>query len=127
MDTRTVTLFLALLAVVAEVGVVTALVAAATGRWSVLAEVIGPQAIPLALLVAAVSTAGSLYFSEAAHFTPCRLCWIQRACMYPQVVLLALSGWRPRRDLTIASAVLAAAGLLVAGYHILVERFPNLE
>ena len=48
--------------------------------------------------------------------------------MYPQVPILALLWWRPDwRSLRIASAALAGAGLVVAGYHILVERFPSLE
>ncbi|HEX7310349.1 MAG TPA: disulfide bond formation protein B, partial [Gaiellaceae bacterium] len=32
----------------------------------------------LAFVVAAVATAGSLFFSEIAHFVPCELCWYQR-------------------------------------------------
>ena len=39
----------------------------------------------LAFLVAATATLGSLYFSEVAHFVPCRLCWFQRIAMYPAV------------------------------------------
>ena len=37
----------------------------------------------LAFVVAAIATAGSLFFSEIAHFVPCELCWYQRICMYP--------------------------------------------
>ena len=129
MSTDTVTLFLALLAMLAELCVVPAVACFVTGRGRALAEVVGiTQALGLALLVAAVSTAGSLYFSEVAHFTPCRLCWIQRGCMYPLVPILALLLWRPDwRSMRIVAWVLPAAGLVVAGYHILVERFPTLE
>ena len=88
---ETVSLFLALLAVVAEAAVAAAVVLFVGSRlssrvaaWKAAAvEGVGPQALALAFVVAAVATAGSLYFSEVAHFTPCRLCWYQRICMYP--------------------------------------------
>ena len=129
MPTNTVTLFLAVLAVVAELWVYAALACFVSGRRHGLTLVIGSaQAVALALLVAAVSMAGSLYFSEVAHFTPCRLCWIQRGCMYPLVPILALLLWRPDwRGLRITAWVLAGTGLVVAAYHILVERYPSLE
>lgn len=75
----------------------------------------------VAWLVAAVATSGSLYFSEVADFLPCRLCWIQRACMYPLVVLLLVP--RLRR----VAVVLASVGAVVATYHVLIERFPSIE
>src|SRR5437588_523241 len=129
MSTDTVTMFLALLALLAELGVVAAVACFVTGRRRALALMVGQtQALALALLVAAVSMAGSLYFSEVAHFTPCRLCWVQRACMYPLVPILALLLWRPAwRALRILAMVMATAGLVTASYHILVERFPSLE
>ena len=40
-----------------------------------------------AFVVAAIATAGSLFFSEIAHFVPCELCWYQRICMYPLSIL----------------------------------------
>lgn len=135
MTTDTVTLFLAILAVVAEVGVVIAAVAWLGRRWSspldrfaaAAADNIGPQALGLAFAVATVATAGSLYFSQVAHFIPCKLCWYQRACMYPLVPLLGYGALR--RDLRIrpVSVVLAAIGAAVASYHVLLERFPSLE
>ena len=129
MSTSDVTLFLALLAIVAEMFVIVALLCFATGQRRALADLLGGrQAIGVALLVASVSMAGSLYFSEVAHFTPCRLCWIQRGCMYPLVPILALLLWRPEwRGLRNTAWVLAGTGLVVAAYHILVERYPSLE
>ena len=90
-------------------------------------EVLAGQVLPLALLVAAVSMAGSLYFSEVAHFVPCNLCWYQRIAMYPQVVLLAIA-WA-RRDEGVKPYVLALAviGAVISTFHVLVERFPWIE
>ena len=129
MVTSTVTLYLALLAVVAQVAVVTALVlvlvAPDAGRR--MAAAVRPSALTLAFCVAAVATAGSLYFSEVAHFLPCRLCWYQRIAMYPLVPILGLAAWR--RDLAVRPYALALAGIgsLISTYHVLLERFPSLE
>src|SRR5262249_40694923 len=60
--------------------------ARALGRRVVAA--VGPSAQLLAWIVAAVTTLGSLYYSEIANFVPCRLCWYQRICMYPLAVIL---------------------------------------
>ncbi len=135
MTTEAVTLFLALLAVVAQIAVVAAVVLAAGGRVSpalarireAAVDTVGPQALALAFAVAALAMAGSLYFSEVAHFTPCRLCWYQRICMYPLVPMLGLAAWRGDRSIRPYAAVLAAIGALIAAYHVLLERYPTLE
>lgn len=135
MTTDTFTLFFALLAVLAEVLVVAAVVLAVgsrrseamAGAWARVRAEVGPQATGLAAAVAAVCTAGSLYLSEGAHFTPCRLCMLQRFAMYPLVVLLgvaALTGWDHIRPSAVA---LASAGALTSVVHLLVERYPSLE
>jgi disulfide bond formation protein DsbB len=130
-----VSLFLALLAVMAEVAVVGAMVLALGGRWSEslaterarLGGAVGPQALALATAVAAVATAGSLYFSEVAHFTPCRLCWYQRMCMYPLVPVLGLAAWKRAVWIRPFAMGLAGIGALIASYHVLIEHFPTLE
>ena len=42
-------------------------------------------------IIAAVSTLGSLFFSEIMEFPPCALCWYQRIFMFP-LVLVFLAG-----------------------------------
>lgn len=130
MNTETISLFLALLAVVAQLATLTAVVLAVGSRFSSrLAEVrsqavaaVAPSALTLAFLVAAVSTAGSLYFSEVAHFPPCKLCWYQRYAMYPLVPILGLAAWTGRRQIRPLAWGLATIGPLISVYHILVER-----
>jgi disulfide bond formation protein DsbB len=134
-NVATVSLFLAILAVCAQAGVAIALVLAAGSRWSptlahakaAVAEALGPQALALAFGVAAVAMAGSLYFSEVAHFAPCKLCWYQRIGMYPLVPTLGLAAWRRDTSVRLYSGVLAALGGTVSVYHVLLERFPSLE
>lgn len=132
MSSQQIILFLSLLAVVAQVLVVLIVVAYAGGRTTaglrrVLIEQFGPYATAVAFVVALVATVGSLYLSEGAHFTPCKLCWYQRIAMYPQVVLLGVAALRRRDDIRLYSGVLATLGGLVSCYHVLIERFPQLE
>lgn len=133
--TDTVTLFLALLSIVAQMSVAVAVVAFLTGRWSAAARevasrmrgAVGPHALFFAFGVAAISMAGSLYLSEGAHFLPCKLCWYQRIAMYPLVPMLAIALWR--RDATVRRYALPIAliGGAISTYHVLLERFPSLE
>jgi disulfide bond formation protein DsbB len=85
---------------------------------------IGPQARPLALFVAAISTAGSLYYSEVAHFVPCELCWYQRICMYPLAAILLVGVVRRDADVRWYAAPFVVVGAPLSLYHWLVERAP---
>lgn len=71
----------------------------------------------LLLIVAATATMGSLYFSEIALWTPCRLCWLQRIFMYSQVPLIILALWK--RDAGIASYILllSLCGIIFSIVH----------
>lgn len=135
MTVDTVSLFLALLAVVAQVATLAAVTLAVGGRFSPglaarrrqAVEAIAPSALTLAFLVATVCTAGSLYFSEVAHFPPCHLCWLQRYCMYPLVPILGFASWRQAGRIRPFAGALAAVGAVIATYHVLLERNPHWE
>lgn len=73
--------------------------------------------LEVAAVVAVVCTAGSLYLSEVAGFLPCRLCWVQRAFMYPAALLLVAALVTKQRLLATLAAVLAGIGLPVALFH----------
>jgi disulfide bond formation protein DsbB len=92
-----------------------------TRPWNYVRETIHGSELWLAFVVALVATAGSLFFSEGAHFVPCKLCWFQRVCMYP-LVLLALPALRHDRRAARYFLPLSGAGLGIALWHILVER-----
>ena len=134
MSTDQVSLFLALLALLAEiaaVGLVAAMVVHAVrpaNRWSVdLLDTVRPAALVLAAGVAIVSTLGSLYYSEVANLPPCRFCWYQRIGMYPLAVILSIAAWRRDPAVRWYAVPLAVAGGLVSVYHVMVERYPSLE
>jgi len=132
MSNDTVSLFLAMLAVLALVFVVAsagvALIARTRGLGPGLAawrDAVSDAVLLLALGVAATCTLGSLYMSEVRHFVPCDLCWYQRIAMYPLVVVLAVAVIA--RDKAVWRYVLPIAliGAAVSTYHYLHERFPE--
>jgi disulfide bond formation protein DsbB len=134
MSTEQVSLFLALLAVFAQVtavglGVMAALRAVRPRERlpAAVLDAVAPVALPLAAAVALVATLGSLYYSEVANFPPCRLCWYQRIGMYPLAVILAVAVWRRDAGVRWYAWPLCLAGGLVSVYHVLVERYPSLE
>ena len=76
----------------------------------------------LAFLVAAIATAGSLFFSEIADFIPCELCWYQRICMYPIALLTLLMALANDHRAARYLLPLPLAGAAVSIYHLLVEN-----
>jgi disulfide bond formation protein DsbB len=128
-DRESMQVFFALLALVAGVGGV-GFAAARLVPWTParrLGTVLAPSATWLAWLVAALSTLGSLYFSEVAHFTPCKLCWYQRICMYPLSVILLVGARSRDRRVVWYALPFAVVGLAVSSYHYLIEWYPTLE
>ena len=70
-------------------------------------------------LVAATSTLGALFLGEVMGVTPCVLCWYQRIFIFPLVFILA-TGLIPFDPKIVRYALpLAAAGWLVAVFHLL--------
>jgi len=91
-----------------------------------LASIVGPRASVIALVVAAVATAGSLYYSEIVEYIPCELCWYQRICMYPLFAILAVGVIRRDRAVVWYAAPFVVFGAPVSLYHWLVERVPSI-
>ena len=70
-----------------------------------------------AWLIAAVSTLGSLFFSEVMELIPCELCWYQRIFLFPLAIIL-LTGLFPLDKKVVNYALpLAIIGLLFTVYH----------
>ena len=126
MTVGTVSLFYALLALAANAFVLVVVGLAVSGRLHLIRSAVAPIALPAAFTVAVLATAGSLYFSEVAHFEPCRLCWYQRIAMYPLVVILAVAGWRRDAGIWRYVVAIAGVGILTSGYHDVLEWLPWL-
>jgi disulfide bond formation protein DsbB len=70
-------------------------------------------------LLACISTLGSLFFSEVMGFPPCVLCWYQRICMYPLVLILPAGMIRFDPNIARYTLPLSLLGALIAVFHLL--------
>jgi len=68
-------------------------------------------------LIALSATLGSLFFGEVMKYPPCTLCWYQRICMYPIVIILGTALWTDDREYFQNFLPLSLIGLLIASYH----------
>ncbi len=75
----------------------------------------------LAWLLAAISTLGALFLGEVMGYTPCVLCWYQRICMFPLVLILG-AGLFPLDLKVLRYALpLTLTGLGIAVFQMLVQ------
>ena len=129
-DFNTATTFFALLAI-ASLGAAVALVvlrlagaAGASGTWARTSATLGPSALPLAWMVATVSSLGSLYYSEVVGLLPCVLCWFQRIAMYPLVVILGVASLRRDPGVRAYAWPIVLIGAAIAVGHYALEWAP---
>jgi disulfide bond formation protein DsbB len=78
-------------------------------------------AVYAAFTQALIATGGSLFLSEILHLPPCLLCWYQRICMYPLVIILGVGILRRDRALYQYALPLATIGWAIALYHTLLQ------
>lgn len=100
---------------------------AAPARFRAVNEAVAGRGAALGGLVAVLAMAGSLWFSEVAHFPPCHLCWFQRIAMYPLAVLLPIAAIRRDTSMRLYGLVLAGLGLAVSAWHNYIETFPDRD
>ena len=149
MNTDSMQLLSSMLALFAAGGSLVLLVAHLFGRSgngaaANFVQAFRPVALPLAALVAGFAMFGSLWFSEAANYNPCKLCWYQRSAMYPLAILLVTAlvrrwwagrhapnengdAYRSQREIMPYAIVLASVGCVVSTYHYLLEWNPTWE
>ncbi len=68
-------------------------------------------------LIASISMLGSLFFSEVMKFPPCVLCWYQRICLFPLVLVFTIGLISFDKSVVKYALPLAIAGWFVAFYH----------
>ena len=85
---------------------------------------LGRVALPLAWLVAAVTMAGSLYYSKVQGYVPCELCWYQRIVLYPFAVILAIAAWRRDSSIRVYAIPVLSIGVVISIYHSWIQWFP---
>lgn len=80
-------------------------------------EFIGKYGLLLAFIMAVVSMAFSLFYSNVVGFPPCELCWFQRIFMYPLVFLLGLALIKKGYHIVDYALALAIIGGGISLYH----------
>ena len=68
-------------------------------------------------LIASISTLGSLFFSNIMNFPPCVLCWYQRICLFPLVIILLIGLFSIDKSVIKFALPLALVGWFIALYH----------
>ncbi len=86
------------------------------------ASFISRLALPLAFVLGSVASILTLVY----EFNPCPLCWIQRICQYPTVVMLGMAIWCEKyRATAIDFTIIASAvGACVALYQHILQMYP---
>ncbi len=78
---------------------------------------IGSHGLTIGFIVALTSVVLSLVYSDIIGYEPCKLCWIQRIFLYPQVIILGLALWKKTKDAAMYCLTLSGVGALIALYH----------
>jgi disulfide bond formation protein DsbB len=134
MSTKVLSHFFAILSLLAWAGTLTTIGLAVArkvapdSRAAALVDDLGDTALWLAWVVAAVTMAGSLYYSIGPpQYVPCELCWYQRICLYPQAVILLVAALRRDRKVWTYVVPVLAVGATIAIYHVQLQAYPKQQ
>jgi disulfide bond formation protein DsbB len=110
---------LGLLTIIAQVASVAIIVALCSKKFrkGAFARFVSNRAMIIAFIVSVVATLGSLTYSDVIGYEPCKLCWLQRICMYPQALLFGIALWRKDSGIRIYALGLSIVGALIALFH----------
>lgn len=81
----------------------------------------GTNVFFLLWLVPATAMALSLIFSEYFNWAPCKLCWYQRACIYPLVIIMLVYYFKRTALLRRIGYVFAGICPFISAYHVWIE------
>lgn len=93
--------------------------------WKKFLKYIKDKGLVFAFIISLTGTFGSLFLSEIAGFTPCKLCWFQRIFMYPLPFIIGVSIFKKKREVESYVKPLSLAGLLIAAYHYYIQLNPQ--
>ncbi|MEK7531127.1 MAG: disulfide bond formation protein B [Patescibacteria group bacterium] len=119
LDITTANWLLAIGTVLLNIGALKILFALATDNWfsRLVRAKIDQYGLALAFVLTLVGSALTLYYSEVLLVDPCGLCWLQRAFLYPQVVLFAIALYTHDKGIALYAIALSAVGAVIALYH----------
>ncbi len=112
---------LGILTILAQAFILLLVISLLTKKPFLLVNFISKKGFLLAFVVALVSTLGSLTYSDIIGYEPCKLCWLQRILMYPQVIILGMVLFKKDYRIADYPIVLSIIGAVLAGYHYLLQ------
>lgn len=89
-----------------------------------IANLIANNYLVLVFLITAGASAGSFVMSEILGFPPCKLCWYQRAFMFPLFLVSAVALFTNDVRVKKYFVGLSVVGAGIAIYHLLLQAFP---
>lgn len=78
-------------------------------------------------LIALIAFAVTLYSSIYLLMPVCHLCWYQRICIYPLVIILGIGAYINDRKAAVYSLPLITIGMILSLYQYILQWFPQLE
>lgn len=85
----------------------------------------GSNCLFIAWLISVIAVVSSLYGSEVAGLVVCHLCWYQRICIYPLVVILGIGAFQADFRSAVYALPLSIMGALFALYQYLEQMIPG--
>jgi disulfide bond formation protein DsbB len=79
----------------------------------------------VAWTIAIIGTMASLYSSAVKGFEICHLCWYQRICLYPMVIMLGMACYEQSFAIAKYLLPLSLIGMLLALYQYLEQMIPG--
>lgn len=80
----------------------------------------------LAWLFSCIGTLMSVYYSYILNVEPCFLCYYQRICLFPLVVILGIAAYREDISIKIYTLPLALVGFGIAIYQVCLQEIPGM-
>lgn len=85
------------------------------------------HALYMAWLIALIGLLCSVFFGELLHHEPCRLCWYQRVCLFPLVLILGIAAYKEDARIIVYAMPLALLGIFFALYQVLGIFIPKMS
>jgi disulfide bond formation protein DsbB len=90
-------------------------------------ESVKPICLFLAWLLCLIATIVTLYSSYFLNIPPCPLCWFQRCCLYPLVIILGIAAYRADSSIVPYVFLLPLISSLLALYQYLEQMIPGFS
>lgn len=80
-------------------------------------DFVAKYAMQLSFVVLLVAVSGSLFYSEIALYEPCKLCWLQRIFIFPQLLVLGMAMYFKDSKAIRYTFAMSLIALSIAVYH----------